>query len=159
MKYEHHPPRSLEWIVRHMVGADWAGSERRYLAKWGHKRCRTCRRVLPISCFGRRRKGLDGLQISCKDCRRRRAERKRLRLPEKVRIENEKRRTKAWLRFSRSLLETRGRRCEACGKAIGDGVAWGCHSLIDDHDSRDPGDYVILCAPCHGKRHDWTVRP
>ncbi len=61
--------------------------------------------------------------------------------------------TREWRRFSHSLLEARGHRCEDCGKPISNGIRWACHSLSGDHKSREPGDYATLCTSCHGKRH------
>lgn len=61
-------------------------------------------------------------------------------------------RSTAWRKLLASIIEVRGRRCEACGSADG--------RLIGDHITErkdggvelDPSNVLLLCLPCHNKK-------
>jgi len=59
--------------------------------------------------------------------------------------------TPAWRRFSRSIFEERGGRCEECNALLGkDGRRWALHAKNGDHKNLDPTNFLLLCGECHG---------
>jgi len=59
--------------------------------------------------------------------------------------------TAAWRRFSRSIFEERGERCEECNASLGkDGKRWSLHCLDYDHANLDSTNFLLMCNECHG---------
>jgi 5-methylcytosine-specific restriction endonuclease McrA len=63
-----------------------------------------------------------------------------------------------WQELRNRIIDIRGRVCENCGRYVPKGVPLILHHLDRDASHNEESNLILVCEPCHDRKHNRTPR-